>query len=389
MSKWLFLPLITTTFFVAANAEAAETRFGDVQVSGISIKDLNQTEATRRLRRELDSKLDYKMKLVGGDKTIYRRRRDLGFSLDVGRMLTRAGRGEARVPALFAVNQAQASAAMQRLAEEFAAEARNAQPVYYGGKVQIRPERQGMRLIPSTSAARLKVQVEKQSDTTLVNLELKSSVPPVTAEKLKGINAVLASFQTRLNPGKVNRTTNVRVASRAIDGTLLSPGEIFSLNETVGERTPQRGYKQAIIFADRKQKLDYGGGVSQVTGTLFNAALEAGLPIVTYRVHSRPVDYLPIGRDATVSWGNFDMKFKNNTSAPIYIAYQLRGSRLKATLFGKETGRTTSISVSSQRQGPREINAQLFRVVRQDGKVVARERVGRSYYKWEKDDSTD
>ena len=209
----------------------------------------------------------------------------------------------------------------------------------------------------------------------------------MTQARLKGINAILKTFSTTLNPNKVGRTTNVRIASKAIDGTVLKSGETFSLNDTVGERTPQRGYKKAIIFVDQQLEPGYGGGVSQITGTLFNAALLAGLPIVTYRVHTRPVDYLPLGRDATVSWGNFDMKFKNNTGAPIFISYKLSGDTLTARLFGKKTGNRVKLKVTSQNKGPREIEAQLYRTIRRGGKVIAKQRVGRSHYDWKKDDS--
>jgi vancomycin resistance protein YoaR len=180
----------------------------------------------------------------------------------------------------------------------------------------------------------------------------------------------------------------MRLATRRIDGTVLSPNEVFSLNKVVGERTQARGYRTATIFAGGKKEPGIGGGVSQVTGTLFNAALVAGLPIVSYRVHSRPVAYLPIGRDATVVYGGFDMKFKNDTSAPIFIDYKLQGNTLRARLYGKRTGRKVRLSVSSKRQGEREMSAKLYRVIRQGNKVVKKELVGDSKYSW-KDDNED
>ena len=122
-----------------------------------------------------------------------------------------------------------------------------------------------------------------------------------------------------------------------------------------------------------------------MTGTLFNAALEAGLPIVTYRTHSRPVTYISIGRDATVAWGSFDMKFKNDTGAPIYISYKIRGNRLRATLFGKDMGRTTKISVSSKKNGIRDISANLYRVIYKNGKFQERKKIGSSHYNWKAD----
>src|SRR5205807_6693206 len=121
------------------------------------------------------------------------------------------------------------------------------------------------------------------------------------------------------------------------------------------------GYLTAPVFVNGKLVPGIGGGVSQVTGTLFNAALLAGLQIIYYRTHAKPVPYVPIGRDATVAWRHFDMKFRNNTSAPIFISYRVSGRRLAAALYGaRHPGRRVTVSVTTQRKGPRQIDARLF-----------------------------
>jgi len=126
--------------------------------------------------------------------------------------------------------------------------------------------------------------------------------------------------------------------------------------------------------------------VSQITGTLFNAALLAGLPIATYQTHTRPVAYLPIGRDATVSWGNFDMKFKNPTLAPLYIAYTVKNGVATASIFGKQTrGQAVRLKVVSKKLGPRKIVAQLYRIILRNGKVALKQKVGGSDYSWKPD----
>ena len=372
------------------SARAAET-FGAQNAGGVSVKGLNREQAIRRLKRELAPKLDHKIQLRVGPrsniKTVTRRRGDLGFNVNLGKMLARLERGDKYVPVFFRVDIARAQRALRRVQNGLNTSPKDARPVYTKKKVRINSEKPGARLDIGASAVAVRNRAEKDAAQTRFPLVRDAVAPTVTAQRLKGINAILATYSTDLNPGKKGRTTNVKLASRTIDGTVLKPNETFSLNDTVGERTPQRGYKKAIIFANRQLKTDYGGGVSQVTGTLFNAALEAGLPIVTYRVHTRPVNYIPRGRDATVSWGNFDMKFKNNTGAPIYISYNLHGNELTARLFGKATSNKVKISVSSQRVGPREINAQLYRTIRRNGKVIAKQRVGTSKYDWKEDNN--
>ncbi len=356
-------------------------------MGGVSVKGLDAKSATRRLNRELGAKLDKRVGLAAGRRIAYRKRRELGFTLNLGQMLALASKGQKRVPVSFNVNQAKASAALARLAPAFSSAAMDARPVLLRGRVRIRPEVKGQKLDVSPSAARLKTAGEKNAAQTRFDLVDRQSAPTLSAARLKGINAVIGTFTTRFNPGQVKRTRNMRTAIAAIDGTLLSPNEVFSLNKTVGERTQARGYRTAVIFEGGKKEPGLGGGVSQVTGTLFNAALVAGLPIETYRVHSRPVAYLPLGRDATVAWGSFDMKFRNDSGAPIFVSYKLSGDRATATLFGKRSGKRGTMSVVSKKTGERAIEAKLFRTIRQGGKVVKKETVGTSSYSWKADDA--
>ncbi len=382
--KFLSLVALLTISTVPA---LAQNYAKGTKVGGVSIAGLDQTQATRRLKRELAPKLAHKLALVAGSKTVYRRRRDLGFSLDVGKMLAQAKTQKSVFPA-FRVDAKVASRAMKHLVPGLSTEARDALPIYAAHRVQIRPEIIGKKLNPSTSAARLKIQAEQTATKTRFELAETTTKPKVTRADLKGINAILSTYTTRFNPGKIGRTENIRVALKSIDGKVVPAGKIFSLNNTVGERTKARGFKEAIIFEDGKEKKGLGGGVSQITGTLFNAALKAGLPIVTYRTHSRPVAYISLGRDATVAWGSFDNKWKNDTGAPIFISYKIKGStRLRATLFGHKTGRTTKITVTSKRNGPRDIKANLYRIIYKNGKFQKREKVGSSHYNWKADDA--
>ena len=378
--------------FSNLQAQAAD-KFGAQNAGGVSVKGLTREEAIRRLYRKLEPKLDLKIQLRAGPssdiQTATRRRRDMGFNVNVGKMLARLERGDPYVPVFFRVDTDKAQKALRRVQNGLNSSPKDARPVYTKGKVVIDSEKPGGRLNIGASAVALRQRAEKDAAQTRFPLIRAAVAPTVTTARLKGIDSILETFSTELNPGNVGRTTNVRVAAKAIDGTVLKPGETFSLNDTVGERTPQRGYKKATIFKEGGMEPGYGGGVSQITGTLFNAALEAGLPIVTYRVHSRPVDYITTGRDATVYWGSFDMKFKNNTDAPIFISYRLKGSKLTARLFGKKTGNKVKISVSSQRVGPREINAQLYRTIRRNGKVITKQRVGVSKYDWKEDNNPD
>lgn len=386
-------PAVTVPPANAAGHMATHTAFtghyGRTSVAGVSIANLNRVEATRRLNRELASRLDAPVALTDGRLYFKRRRRDFGIELNLGQMLARAERGATFVPLGLRADHERLTAILRRIAPEFALEARPALPVLFKGHVQIRKESPWQRLNIGASVPRIDAQIQQNPAAHVLRLTVQRNLPAVTAADLKGIDAVIGSFTTRFNPGLVGRTTNMRTAIAKIDGTVVPKGAVFSLNKAVGERTAERGYQEAIIFENGKEKKGLGGGVSQVTGTLFNAALLAGLPIVTYRTHSRPVAYLPIGRDATVAWGQFDNKWRNNTAAAIYISYKIHGRHATAMLFGKGPASQTSLNVVARTLGEREKKAQLFRIVRKSGKIVSTERVGTSHYKWQKDDPID
>jgi vancomycin resistance protein YoaR len=302
-------------------------------------------------------------------------------------MLARAEHGEKYVPLLLRVNPQLLQAALRRIAPRFQRSPHDARPYLLQGRVRIAPDLAGRELNLGAAVPRVTQSLEEHPGETTLQVPVRLQVPRLTRDRLRGITAVTGAFTTRFNPGNIKRTHNMMVAIRSINGTLLSPGEVFSLNQTVGDRTQARGYRTAIIFKNGYKVAGIGGGVSQVTGTLFNAALVAGLPIVTYRTHSQPVKYLPIGRDATVSWGNFDMKFRNSTGAPIYISYQRQGNTLTARLFGTKKTERVKIHVSAKRLGPRHIEAKLFRKF--IGTQTRTETVGSSTYQWKESDWMD
>ena len=143
----------------------------------------------------------------------------------------------------------------------------------------------------------------------------------------------LAEFSTRFNVNEVNRTENIRLAAEAIDGARLAPGEIFSFNETVGERTMAAGYKEAVVIEGNRFIPGIGGGICQVSSTLFNAANQAHLEIVERHHHSLPVGYVPPGQDATVFYAVLDFKFKNTTKEPLVLRTWVEGGTLTIKIY--------------------------------------------------------
>ncbi|MFD2761960.1 VanW family protein [Lentibacillus juripiscarius] len=144
--------------------------------------------------------------------------------------------------------------------------------------------------------------------------------PRVDSELLAQISEkTIGSYQTSFSPNNEERTRNIELAAEAIDNHVVFPGESFSFNETVGERTKEKGYQRAPVIIEGELAEDIGGGICQVSSTLYNAVDIDGMEIVERYSHSRSVPYVPSGRDATVSWHGPDFVFKNTYKRPILI----------------------------------------------------------------------
>jgi vancomycin resistance protein YoaR len=168
-----------------------------------------------------------------------------------------------------------------------------------------------------------------------VTRQISETRPDVTVDDIKGNYGMRSSATTNASSSSSNRLNNISMALSSIDGFILKPGEEFSFNSVVGQRTAERGYKMAAAYSGGEVTEELGGGICQVSTTLFNAAVKADLEITERRAHSMPVSYVDKGKDATVSWGSQDLKFKNNTDAPICIVARLTSEkRVKIGIFG-------------------------------------------------------
>lgn len=144
----------------------------------------------------------------------------------------------------------------------------------------------------------------------------------------------LASFSTRYNAGNVDRSFNLSMAARALNGTIVPEGEEFSFNGVVGPRELNTGYREAMVILGNEFTPGVGGGVCQVVSTLYNACLLSGLKIVERHNHSVAINYVPTGLDATVNYGSKDFRFKNLSGGPIYLQAYARAGRLTVRVFG-------------------------------------------------------
>ena len=237
-----------------------------------------------------------------------------------------------------------------------------------------------------------------------INLVTVVAEPDIKAEDLKQIQDALGTFSTTFVSGS-SRGKNIALATTFINGMVLMPGEEISVSDAMGPRTKENGYLEAGSYLNGMTVQSYGGGICQVSTTLYNAALLAELEITERWAHSMTVDYVKPSMDAAISEGYKDLKFKNNTEAPIYIEGYTSGGTVVFTIYGKEKveeGRKVSYEseVTSRTAAKKKfvasgdkvgtfkksisghdaIKAKLWKVVTVNGSEVSREPVNSSNY---------
>ena len=159
--------------------------------------------------------------------------------------------------------------------------------------------------------------------------------PTVTIKQAEEKVKKLSTFSTTYKTSSLNRCKNLELAAERINGVVLKPGEIFSFNQATKQRTEENGYFPATVIVNGEYVEGMGGGVCQVSTTLFNAVKKARLSVTERYVHTLPPSYVEQGADATVS-ESMDFKFKNDTDEPLYIIALTRDKTLTVTLYGKE-----------------------------------------------------
>ncbi|KMK76489.1 VanW family protein [Alkalihalobacillus pseudalcaliphilus] len=162
--------------------------------------------------------------------------------------------------------------------------------------------------------------LDLKPSTKELTLPIYVTEPNINVEDIEGIDElVIGEFTTYFDSGVAGRTMNIKLSSDEIDRVILGPGDTFSFNSVVGERTKDRGYQEALEIINKEFVMGIGGGICQTSSTLYNAVEQAGLEITERYTHSREIGYVPKGRDATVSWGGPDFKFKNSFTYPIML----------------------------------------------------------------------
>lgn len=237
-----------------------------------------------------------------------------------------------------------------------------------------------------------------------IPIPVKNITPEIIEEDLNTIQDLIGEYVTTFNSQEKGRSENIKLAVNSINNMLLMPEDEFSFNESTGPRSVEDGYKEAPVIVNGELVPGIGGGICQVSTTLYQAVLRSDVEITSRRNHGRPVGYVPIGQDATVAYGYIDFKFRNNKDYPIYIESYIKGEQVYVKLYSKKTN-NMSIDLESEiievvkpkmeikkdpnmDVGERRINKAgkegyrvvTYKVYLQDGKKLKKEAISKDYY---------
>ncbi|MBQ2938719.1 MAG: VanW family protein [Clostridia bacterium] len=245
----------------------------------------------------------------------------------------------------------------------------------------VYPSENGLDLAISLDEAKNLLQEEKSE----YSIPLKVLYPNVTTNMIgtEAFPDLLSDFSTKYSASNTNRTTNLVLAANKINGTVLMPGETFSYNKVVGERTIAAGYKEAPIYVEGRVEDGLGGGICQITTTLYNAALYANLEIVERRNHQFVPSYANASRDATVVYGAVDFKFKNNREYPIKITCSVSNGIANFKIYGLKTENDYEVEITSRVTGTTKtaIYSEAYKTLKKNGTVVSSEVIAKDTYK--------
>lgn len=207
-------------------------------------------------------------------------------------------------------------------------------------------ERAGARLNTEDLVRQITGALDRHDYTATITGSVETVTPRVTKMELMNMFTCVSVFRTKLTADQ-NRNTNIRLAANAVNGKAVMPGETFSFNQATGQRTQEKGYQYAAAIAGGTTVDEVGGGVCQVSSTLFNAAAMANLAVIERSPHAWPSTYVDAGRDATVNWPDLDFKFRNDKTTPVFLVAYCEGGECVVEIYGAALDAGVSIELNT------------------------------------------
>lgn len=247
---------------------------------------------------------------------------------------------------------------------------------------EVHPSENGMDFKISLEEAKSMIASEAKEEYII---PLNIIYPNITTNMIgtEAFPDMLSTFSTKYAASNHNRTTNLILAANKINGTVLMPGETFSYNKVVGARTIAAGYKEAPIYVQGRVEDGLGGGICQITSTLYNAVIYANLEITQRTNHQFIPSYVTASRDATVVYGALDFQFKNNRNYPIKLVCSVSGGVANFQIFGMRQEDDCEVEISAYQTGRTStaIYSEAYKILKRNGQVVDKQLLSKDTYK--------
>lgn len=331
------------------------TIYSGISINGTDVSGKTKEEALQQLQQEADVHLGNQKITIQQEDKIW----DIPFSdLDVkydieasveqaweiGRtgelkdrykVVTDVAQNKEDIPISYTHDKQKVVEKLQEIATEFNVEAQDSTITRKNGAFQITEEQKGYAMDVDKTVPKVEEMLEQNTGGT-IEPEITITEPKVTKADNEKVTDLIGTYSTTYSANAAGRNENLRVGCANIDGTVIAPGEVFSMNVGLGPQTYANGYKDAGVYVNGKVEQGVAGGVCQVTSTLYNAVILAELEVVERYPHSMTVGYVPLGRDAAVAGDYKDLKFRNDTEYPVYLEAYARDGKVVCNLYGHE-----------------------------------------------------
>ncbi len=343
-----------------------KTFYKGVRIENINVAGINKAKAKQMLQEELN-------RTVNGNNIVLRHENkewivdlnDISYSfltdgaIEMAYRIGREGNIFSRLMAIYKVrgdnvnihiankfNVKKLRNILEGIKNEIDQKEANASAIFKNGKVNLNKEVIGKSFDVDKNLDMIE-NILMERNFSPIELKVDDILPRIQYHQLSVIDKVISSFSTSFNTQKTDRSYNIRLACDRINNTLLLPGDEFSMDKALGTRSISNGYRNAPVIIKGNYLEGVGGGVCQVTTTLYVAVLKTKLEVVERRPHSMPLGYVQPGQDATISEGYIDFKFRNNKEYPVLISAQASGNSIVIKIVGKKEEELQSVRLKS------------------------------------------
>ena len=382
--------------------EYENTFYPNVTVEGVNISKLSKEEAQKRLSQVVEDYNQINIDIAAEGQVFKKQLQNLNVTYDLEEQLEAAyqfGKEESLLKKYklikdqegqsysvsYKVDDAALSTWITEIDKAVYKDPQNASLKIKNGQVNVTNDVKGSKL----NQEQLKTAIIESFSTNQkqdfsINAPIEAVPAKITAETLNKVNHKIGSFTTYFSGGQSNRNYNIKLATETIDSYLLMPGESFSFNNYVGDTTADKGYRPAGSFLDGEVVNSYGGGVCQVSTTLYNSIIKAGIvPDVRFN-HSMRVYYVPIGQDAAIAYPYKDLAFTNPYDTPVYIEGAYNSGSVTFTVYStadtKESSTDFQLSSSVVSNSANKTRSVTYLEKISNGKVVDRKVISNDTY---------